>query len=321
MKKSIKKFLSKNENLIITGVVCFCLGALVMIPFFPKRIGKLANGEEVIVEIDNHKFSADDLYKVLKEENGNEALFRMVDLAILMDKYPNEEEMAKKYQEEQSDTIFKTYQEYYGYTKEQFLEANGFSSEEKFLNQLKNEYYYQKFYDEYVSSLVTDKDLKKYYNESVFGNKSIYLFSTVEDNKKDLESIQNDLKSNKSFNTIRDKYTNVNSYEYKEAKYDDTENFTQNIINHIASTKKGSDSGVFSDDSYGNVLIYVVSESEKASFDDIKDNIRSLIVKNKQKSDDKLYYQAFIKLREDANLNILDTELKEYYKNTVKQYK
>lgn len=320
-KKTAKKFLEVNKNAIVTGIVCFAIGALVMIPFFPERIGKLANGEEVIVEVGNHKFTADDLYKALKEKNGNEALFKMVDLAILKDKYPNEEDNAKKFQDEQKESVFASYQEYWGYTKEQFLEANGFSSEEEFEKELNSQYYYQKYYDDYVSSTITEKELNKFYKDSVFGDKSIYLFSAVDENKGDLEDIQKRLKEKKSFTSIKDKFTNVNAYSYDVVKFNDTDTFNQNILNHVASTSKESDSGIFNDDSYGNVLIYVVSENEKPSLDEVKDSVRSTIVKNKQNSDEKLYYQAFIHLREDNNLNILDTELKDFYDTSIKQYK
>lgn len=321
MKKSFGKILGENKNLIITGVICFIVGALVMIPFFPKRIAKLENGEEVIVEVEGHKFTADDLYKALKEDNGNEVLFKMVDITILKDKYPNEEENAKKFAEEQKEVVYTSYQQYMGYSQEEFLSANGFKSDEDFENELYNEYYYQKYYDDYTKESVTDKELKAFYKESVFGEKSIYLFSTVEDNASDLTAIKKKLKDNVSFNDIKDKYNNVNSYSYDAVNYTDGDTFTQTILNKIASTKKGSSSDVFTDDSYGSVLIYVVDEKDKPSSDSIKDEMREAIASNKQQSDEKLYYQAFIHLREEYKLNILDTELKDYYNETIKQYK
>lgn len=319
--KEKKNILEENKKVIVTGIICFVIGALVMIPFFPKRIAKLENGEEVIVEVDGHKFTADDLYKSLKEKSGNEALFKMIDIALLKDKYPSEEENAKKYADEQKEVVYSSYEQYYGYTKEQFLDANGFSSEEDFVEELNSQYYYQKWYDDYVNSNVTDKEINKFYKESVFGNKSVYLFSTIEDNKSDLEEIKKKLKSNTSFNDIKDKYTDVNSYSYDEVKFNDTDTLTQNILTHIASTKKGSSSDIFTDDSYGVVLVYVVDESDKPELDSIKDDVRTAIAKNKQSSDEKLYYQAFIQLRKDSNLNILDTELKKFYEDSIKQYK
>lgn len=49
--------------------------------------------------------------------------------------------------------------------------------------------------------------------------------------------------------------------------------------------------------------------------------MKDAIVKSKQTNDDKLYYQAFIHLREENDLSILDTELKEFYEKSIKQFK
>ena len=69
------------------------------------------------------------------------------------------------------------------------------------------------------------------------------------------------------------------------------------------------------------VMVYVVSEKEKAKEADIQEEMKDAIVKSKQTNDDKLYYQAFIHLREENDLSILDTELKEFYEKSIKQFK
>lgn len=321
MKNKKKNFFEENINLIVVGVICFIVGAICTIPFWPKRIAKLENGEEVIVEVKGHNFTADDLYKSLKERLGNEVLFKMVDLALLKDKYPNDEEAAKEFATEQKDTVISSYQQYYGYTKEQFLEMNGFASESEFEEELFGQYYYQKYYDEYVGNTITEKELSKFYKESVFGEKSIYLFSAISEEKDDLEAIQKKLKNKVDFNEIKEKYKNVNCYSYEAVKFSDTDTFTQNVLNHVASTKSGSSSEIFEDDTYGNVLVYVVSDTDKPKEDEVMNDMHSSLVKNKQSEDDKLYYQAFIHLREDNDLNILDTELKKFYNDSIKQYK
>ncbi len=315
------EFFSTNKKTIVALVIGACLGALVMTFFFPERIAKLENGEEVILRVKNHSFTANDLYNAMKEENGNEALFKMVDIALLKDKYPNREEDAKKFAEEQKEAVFTSYQQYYGYTKEEFLQANGFASEEEFEADLISQFYYQQYYDEYTRENITKKEISKFYKESVFGEKSIYLFSALDENKAELSEVQNMLKDKKSFDDIKSKYETVNSYKYDSVKYTDSDMFTQTILNKIASTKKGSSSGIFTDDSYGNVIVYVVSEKEKAKEADIQEEMKDAIVKSKQTNDDKLYYQAFIHLREENDLSILDTELKEFYEKSIKQFK
>ncbi|MCH5167058.1 MAG: hypothetical protein J1F35_04110 [Erysipelotrichales bacterium] len=329
MKKNSKK--NKSGNKVIESIqnkkteICYLvvgviIGLLIMLIFWPERIVTLENGEEVLVEIKGKKFTANDLYKEMKISNGNEALFNMVDLAILKDKYPNLEEEAEEYAKSQSEEIYTSYQSYYGYTKEEFLATNGFKDEGTFLRRLNDEYYYQKYYDEYVESTIKEKDIKEYYKDHVFGEKSVYVFTASTDDN-DLESVRKDLKAGKTFNKIKEKYSNVYSYSYESIKFTDTDTLTQTVLDKIGSTKKGKYSSVFDDDTYGHVVVFVVDEKKKESLDDIRDTIVETMVAQKQESDGVLYYQAFIKLRSDYGLNIYDTELKKLYDDTVKTYK
>lgn len=320
-RNGIIKFFSDNKKTIVVAVISACLGALVMTFFFPERIAKLENGEDIILEVNNHKFSANDLYESLKVKSGNEVLFKMADVAVLKDLYPDREEVAKKYVEEQKKEIYESYQQYYGYSKEECLAANGFANEESFEKELNTKYYYQEYYNDYVRDSITEKELDKFYKESVFGNKSIYLFSAPDESKGELDGIEKMLKGKKTFDEIKEKYQTVSAYNYDSVKYTDIEVFTQNILNKIASTKKNESSGVFTDTTYGNVLIYVVDEEEKQALKDIEDEVKNTLVKSKQLTDEKLYYQAFIHLRESNGLKIFDTELKEFYEESIKQYK
>lgn len=329
MKKESKKnkkgsnvinILRINVKNITWALVGLAVGILIMSIMWPERIASLKNGEEVILEIKGHTFTADDLYKELKVSNANETLFNMVDLAILKDKYPDIESEASEFASNQSTTIYTTYQTYYGYTKEDFLSSNGFNTEDDFLTYLKEQYYYQKYYDEYVESIITEKEIKKYYKESVFGEKAVYIFSSTE-NENDLEKIRSGLKDKKTFNELKEKYSSVTAQSYDAVTYKDTSTFSQTVLNKIAQTSKGKYSEVFTDANLGNVVVYAVSEKEKDKLEDIKDEIIDILVKDKQETDDKLYYQAFIQLRKDFDLDIKDTELKDFYEASIKQYK
>ncbi len=316
---SLVNILSTNKKLIITAFVAAVLGALVMTLFFPKRIVKLENGEEVLVEVKNHKFTADDLFKELKLESGNVTLFGMIDMALLKDYYPNKEEEVKDYVEEQKKAVYSSYEEYYGTTKEQFLLSNGYKDESEFEKEIERTFYYNLWYDEYVESTVTKKEKNEFYKNSVFGEKSIYLFSVDDENKTDLEGVRKRLEDKKSFSEIKADYTNVSSQSYESVKYTDLDTFTQNILDKIASTKSGKMSDIFKDDTLGNVLIYVVDAKEKPELADIEEEMTKTLVKSKQKSDESLYYKAFVELREKNDLNIFDTELKEQYEESKKQ--
>ena len=316
----ILKYLKNKKSELAYLIVGLIVGLLIMLIFWPERVAQLKNGEEVILEIKNKKFTANDLYKELKENNGSETLFNMIDLAILYDKYPDLKDEATSYASEQSEQIYASYQSYYGYTKDEFLATNGFADEAAFLERLKEEYYYKYYYDEYVGATITDKEINKYYKDHVFGEAGVYVFSaTDEDN--DLENVRKSLKSGKTFDEIKAKYSSVYSYFYESVTFKDTDTLTQTVLDKIASTKKGKYSEVFADDMYGSVVVYVVDKKAKDELDKVKDDIVSMLVLDKQENDGELYYKAFLELRDNYDLNIYDTEIKKMYDDIANQYK
>lgn len=322
-KKSGNKVIEElkfRKNELCYLAIGILVGVLVMGIFWPKRIAKLANGEEVVVEIKGYKFTADDLYNEMKSIYGtNDALFNLVDLTILKDKYPDLDEEATKEAEKNRDGIYETYLNYYGYTKDEFLSANGFKDEDDFLNYLKGQFYYEHYYTDYIKSTITDKDIEEYYNKHVFGEKSVYVFTSSK--KEDLETVRKNLKANKSFKKIKEANSNGNSYTFDAITFRDIDSLSQTILDKIGVTEKGKYSKVFEDDIYGNVVVYVLDEKEKEALKDIKDELLDMMVKEKQQSSETLYYKAFINLRDEYEMKIYDADLKKSYEETIEQFK
>lgn len=312
--------MKKRKKDILNVLLGIGIGCLIMLIFWPKRIAKLENGEEPILETKVGKVTANDLYDKLKTTDGVTTLFNMVDLQMLKDKYPDLENEAKEEAEKQSKEIIESYQNYYGYSEKEFLSSEGFENKDKFIETLVNQYYYQNYYDDYVEDTIKEKEINDYYNDSVFGEKSIYLFSSSEE-KNDLESVRSYLKKGKSLKQIQDKYPDVNATSYETVKFTDTDTFSSTILDKIAKTKKGKYTEVFSDSSFGNVVIYVVDEKDKAKYEDIKEDIIKLLVTKKENESETLYYDAFTALRDEYKLTIYDTEIKKIYDDTINSLK
>lgn len=320
MKKDKKKnWFLDNKKGFVFFVIGLVVGVAVMAMMSPKPVAKLSNGDEVIVEVKGKSFTADDLFDELKGDSGITKLTELIDIYILKDKY-NYEEQSKKYAEKQSKEIIETYKNYYGYTKEDFLSMNGFGSEKAFLDYLSDEFYYTEYYNEYVASILKDKEIEDYYKNNVFGEKQIYIFSS-QDEKNDLELVRDYLKKGKTFKEIEKKFPKITATNVDNLKYSDTETYTEEFLKKVASTGKGKYSKVFDDTNYGHVVIYVASEKEKESLDNIKDSVVTALVTKKQKEDESLYYKAFIKLRKDYGIKFHDKKFEEEYNNSIKSYK
>lgn len=317
-KNGKSNWFSDNKRELMFLLVGLVIGVLVMYILWPDRVATLKSGEEVVVEVKGKQFTADELYDKLKGTSGVDQLIDMVDNYILHEKY-NFEEEAENFAKEQSETIYTTYQNYYGYTKEDFLSLNGFDSEKDFLDYLNNEYYYDQYYKEYVTNTITDKEIEEYYKTNVFGEKQVYIFTaSTEDN--DLENVRKYLKNGKTFEQIKKKYPKVTATAVDAMKYTDTDSYSEEVLSTVAATKKGKYSKVFQDTTLGYVVVYVLDEKETPKLEDVTDEVVSLLVAKKQSGDEKLYYQAFIQLRKDYGIKFSDTVMEDSYKKLVKNY-
>lgn len=306
----------KNIMFFVGGVV---VGGLIMGIMWPDRIAKLSDGTEVVAEINEKNFTADDVYNKLKEGNGLTALLQLVDLEILKEKYDLDEE-ANNYAKEQSEYIYNMYQSAYGYTKESFLEENGFSDESEFLSYLQEEYYYQQYYNDYLASKITDKEAEEYYKDEVMGAKYVYVFSSNEKDN-DLSKVKKALDSGSSYKDITNKYQDITANDLGVIEYDTYSNYSTEFLTNLKKIDKPGTSSVFEDSSYGNALIYVSEVNEKEDYKDIKDGIKKVLATKLGNEDDSLYYKAYIELRDAYNLKIYDTKIQALYDDFKKQHK
>ena len=324
--KRFKKTIENKKGNIITNnikfIVGFCVGALIvgiiMIILWPERIAKLSNGEEVIVSIGKSSITANDLYDELKKGGSLDATINLVDQFILTDKY-NLEEEAKNYAKEQSVEIYKQFEQYYGFSKVEFLENNGFEDEDAFLEYLYYDYYYQRYYNDYTKDLITDDDINDFYKDDVFGDKKVVLFSSTDDEKM-LENIRSALKKGSSIASIKKKYSNATVNELT-LTYKDYADYSESLWTKVKTLDEKKYSEVVDDDILGKVVVYISSTSDKPNLKDIKDDVVDVIVSKKQSDDKNLYYKAFIELRTSYNVEFKETNLKKEYEEFVKSHK
>ncbi|MDE6141275.1 MAG: peptidyl-prolyl cis-trans isomerase, partial [Bacilli bacterium] len=310
---------SVKQKYLACLLVGMIIGALAMTFCWPKRIAKLKNGEEVVATVGNYTVSADEVYSAIKNETAMMHILDMVDYSILVDMYGESSE-ADTYAKEQSELIYKNYEEFYGYTKDEFLAANGYKNEDVFIGYLNHDYYYSKYYDEYLLKLITDEELEKYYDESVSGKKIVHLYTKYDDSV-DLNDIKKELDSGKSIAKVNEKYKGAMYNELGEITYADYAEYSDEFIKNLYSLKKGETSKVFEDGNSGESLIYVESVEEKPKFEDIKEDLKNVLAKKKDSEDDSIYYKAFIELREEKGLKFNDTEYKTMYEEFIKNYK
>lgn len=299
------------------------------------KIPELKDGKQVVSEIGETTISADDLYKELKGRYARDVLIEMIDDIILNEKYKTDEDI-NKYVDSQVEYVKKQ-------TGDQFIEAityyYGVNTEEKFRNFLIIEAKRTLAVEDYVKTLITDKEIKKYYNDEVVG----------------------DIRA--SHILIKPKVTDEMSEEEKEEKENEALELAKEIIKKLDSgadfaelakeysddegnASKGGDLNFFNKGKmeehfekaayelevnkytttpiktiFGYHIILKTDEKEKPELDLIKTNIIDELSKKKLEDNPELGVEALIKLRKDSNFKIYDNEIEKSYNKYMNRLK
>jgi len=320
--EDLKTNTSSTKSIIISLVIGFFIGLMVMGLIIPDRIAKLENGQEVIVEIKDKIITADNLYKDMKNNYAINYLIQNIDNIILSDLYPEDNDM-KTAINETADYYIATYETYYGYSLEQFLNSNGFKSRNEFLEQLKLDYRRNKYYKEYVKSLITDKEINDFYNARVFGEIGTkYISINIEEDsnktKLILQTILQQLEDGYTYEDIVKKYKTDIKYEDLGYISFDTE-IDNSYLNILKKLSNNTYSTVPIKSSTDYKIIFRTNQKEKEELDIIKDRIIKSLALQKENDDKTLYYKALNQMRIDNKVIIKDTELAMKYNNYIKE--
>ena len=316
---------------IILFIVGFLLATLIFrCIFWPDRIATLKDGSQPVAKLKNKTITADDLYTEMKQYYSVNVLLNTIDDIILSKKYPSDNEMEEKIKST-ADYYYSTYEQNYGYTKETFLSQYGFSTEKDFLNNLRLDYRKNKYYDDYVLSLITDKEIEKYYDEEVFGDvDSKHILVSI---AKDGEEGLTDEEAKKLANEIIEKLDKGTSWDDVVKEYKDkiiNEELGYNAFNaelesaylkECKNLKVGTYSKTPVLTSYGYHIVFKIDQKDKPKLKDVKDDVKDVLAKQKKDADTNLYYKSLIHMREDAGLEFTDTKLGEEYTKYMSQYK
>ena len=319
-----------------TGIILFVVGFLVATLLFrcilwPDRIATLKDGTQPIATLDGKNITADDLYTSMKNYYSVKVFLNNVDKLILNKKYPDTDEMKKEIQST-ADYYYQVYEKNYGYTKDKFLSEYGFASEADFLESLSLDYRRNKYYEEYAKSLVTDKEIEKYYENDVFGDvdSKHILVSIKKDSDTDgltdseakalAEEIIGKLNNGTSWDDIITEYGDKITHE--ELGY---QAFNASLESAYLKECKDLAVGSYSKTpvltSYGYHIVYKIAQKDKPELNNIKDDVIEVLAKEKKNNDTNLYYKALINLREKAKLEFTDTKLKDEYNDYINSYK
>lgn len=172
------------EQIIVGGVIIIAILLIVLIGVSTKNT-KTKNGDDIVVQIDGKTVTANELYKELKNQSGEQVAINLIDEYILNKEYKTTDEMEKS-----AKSTIENYKKTYGDKYDQFLQYNGISDDAQLKELLIKNSKLTSVTEDYIKETLTEKEMKKYYDEKIVGDisaKHILISTETDDSATDEE--------------------------------------------------------------------------------------------------------------------------------------
>lgn len=328
--------MSKNKTKLIIG--------LVLISLFTSgcSVAKLSNGQDAAFKIGEDLISVDDLYTQMKNKYALGILLDMADEKILNKVY-KETDDEKEYLASQIEQIEYYYKSYYreSYNSyEAFIYANyGVDTNDALKELFRLDYRRTEAIDDYVESIITDKEIQKYYDDKIVADiKASHILITADykDGATSDEKAKAEEEALKKANEIIEKLKKGEDFAKlaKEHSKDGSASnggdlgwfnkgeMTAEFEEAAFKLKKGAYTTTPVKTIYGYHIILKTDIAEKKKpLEEVKEEIIKDLSEEKKEKDTEIGNKALVKLREKHNLSIEDSELARQYKNYINNFK
>lgn len=315
-----KKVLGITSLLILSLIMTGC----------GKEI-EVKNGSKVAVSTNKEKYTATEYYNKIKEDNIS-TLIDLIDTDLLNKKYKTTDEEKKKIDEQMNQI-----KQYYGQDEASYKKVLkqyfGSESEKDAREKLSLEYKRDQAAKDYIKSHLTDKEIKKYYNENIFGQvkaSHILITSNAKDDsaeevkeeaeKKALEEAEDiikQLKDGKDFAELAKEKSadKATSSKGGDLGFFDLDDMADSFSDAVKNLKKGEYTKEPIKTEYGYHIILKTDEKEKPALKDVKSKIKDDLTEQKQNANKVAYYEALKGFREENKIKWNDKTLKKAYEN------
>lgn len=306
------------------------------------KIPKLANGEDAVVSFkkESLSISATDLYNKIKKKYALSSLIDMIDSNILLEKYQDKTKDADDYVKEELENVKKYYVDDNGKYDESKLLTTltkyyGISTIDEFKDMLRLSYYRDLAVTDYAKESITDKEIKKYYDEEIVGDiscKHILISPKTTDDMSDDEKTKAEEEALKTAKEVIAKLDKGEKFDDLAKKYSADESNKDNG-GDLGYFNKGAMVSEFEEAAYklkmntytktpvktkfGYHIILKTGEKEKASLEDSKDSIIETLANEKIASDNAFAIDAMVEIRKNNGMNIEDEELAKQYSTYI----
>ena len=303
------------------------------------KVPKLENGQEAVVTMKGEDISVDSLYNDMKKDYALNILINKIDRQILEKLYPENDE-EKDYIKNQIESIKYYYEMYYKSqykSWEEYLSSNGIETEKELEENISLTYKREQAVKKYTKSLVTEKEINKYYQDEIFGDISashILIAPDVSDDASDAEKKKAEEAALKEAKEVIAKLKKGEKFEDLAKKYSDDES-NKATGGKLADFNKGQMVEAFEDAAkkmkvntysttpvkteYGYHIIYKTAQKDKPKLEEVKEDIIEDLANEKLEKDSKLEVKALVELRKEYKVEIQDKDLKKQYESYIQK--
>lgn len=316
-----------------------CILAVLLLVTSCGKVPKLKNGDEAVVTIKDGDISVEELYSEMKEKYALDMLITKIDTAILNNVYKTDDE-EKNYIDKQLETIKYYYETYYKSqykSFQEYLTQNGVESEDELKENIRLTYKRNKAIKDYVKSIITDKEIEKYYDEEIFGDisashiliKPEYDKNASDEEKKEAEKkalkeakeVVAKLKKGEDFAELAKEYSDDSSNSKSGGKLADFNHgqMVEAFEDAAKELKVGSYTTTPVKTEFGYHIILKTAQKDKPALKEVKDDIISDLTDEKLKDDSTLEVTALVELRKKHKVEIQDKDIKKLYEAYVEK--
>ena len=316
-----------------------CILAVLLLVTSCGKVPKLKNGDEAVVTMKDGDISVEKLYSEMKEKYALDMLITKIDTAILNNVYKTDDE-EKNYIDKQLETIKYYYETYYKSqykSFQEYLTQNGVESEDELKENIRLTYKRNKAVKDYVKSIITDKEIEKYYEEEIFGDisashiliKPEYDKNASDEEKKEAEKkalkeakeVIAKLKKGEDFAELAKEYSDDSSNSKSGGKLADFNHgqMVEAFEDAAKELKVGSYTTTPVKTEFGYHIILKTAQKDKPALKEVKDDIISDLTDEKLKDDSTLEVTALVELRKKHKVEIQDKDIKKLYEAYVEK--
>lgn len=321
-------------------LVCMCLVLLLVTSC--GKVPVLENGKEAVITSKDGDISIDDLYEEMKNTYALNTLMNMIDLKLLEKDYKSDDD-EKDYidsQLEQLEYSFKNsyYVNYYPSFKAFAVAYYGVSDMDAVKATLSLEYKKQLYTEDYAKTLVTEKEIEKYYKDEVIGDikaSHILIKADYEDNATEDEIKKAYDKALKTANEVLAKLKKGEKFADLAKTYsqDGTKSnggdlgwfnkgeMVTEFENAAIKLEKGKYTTEAVKTKFGYHIILKTDQKDKPKLDEVKEDVIDTLANEKISNDKNMQEKALIQLRKDKEIEIHDDKLKKQYNDFVDSIK